>query len=396
MNYSQLTKDERSGKMGTMMQYENNNDFNTYDDFVFDSERYIADKYSLIADTFVNTNSLSSEEFFDLIFNSIFTLIPEAQKGSFYEFEDDKFRPKFSRGYDFELLKGLIFDKDEAFIDFVSSSNQLIDAYEVYIDRRDDSLFNPEIIDIYKQLGTYENFISLYAPIKYGDKKIGLISLENFEITSFSRNSKLMLKIYAQLISNYYTMKMHQQRQTDIYKGVISALVAAIEVKDTYTVGHANRVAEYSVKIAKHLKLTSERIDMIKTAAVLHDIGKIGIPNDVLNKPSKLTSEEYEIVKMHTCDTKKILESIEGFDEVIQFAYMHHEHYDGSGYPQGLTAKDLPIEAQIIQCADAFDAMTSDRAYRPAMAIGHVKSIFLAEKGKQFNPIITDIIIEFF
>jgi polar amino acid transport system substrate-binding protein len=206
----------------------------------------------------------------------------------------------------------------------------------------------------------------------------------------------LVLKIFAQLISNFYSLKVHQERENKRYKQIINALVSTIEVKDVYTEGHAKRVAEISLKLARVMGIQAGRLQTIETAAILHDIGKIGTPSEILNKKSSLTNYEYEIIKRHPLDAKKILEKIEGFEKVMELTYMHHEHYDGSGYPQGLTGDKIPIEAQIIQAADSFDAMTSKRAYRDAMSIKTVMSIFRDQRGKQFNPIVTDAMLSLF
>lgn len=353
----------------------------------------LADKFSIIADAFVNTNNLDKDEFFRRIFETAFILIPEAQKGSFYELEGEIFRPIFCKGYDFDLLSQLSFNKDEAFIDFESSPSQTIDAYQVIIKKREDALFSEKQINIFKKLGTYSDFASLYAPIKFDELKIGLLCIENFDKKVFSETSRLVLKIFAQLISNFYSLKVHQERENKRYKEIINALVSAIEVKDVYTEGHAKRVSDMSLKLAKVMDIPADRFQTIETAAILHDIGKIGTPSEILNKKSSLTEYEYEIIKKHPLDAKKILEKIEGFEKVTELTYMHHENYDGSGYPQGLSGDEIPIEAQIIQAADAFDAMTSKRAYRDAMSIEKVISIFREERGRQFNPIVTDALL---
>jgi polar amino acid transport system substrate-binding protein len=356
----------------------------------------MANKFSIIANAFVNTNNLDKNDFFSRVFETAFVLIPEAQKGSFYELEGDFFRPIFCKGYDFDLLSELKFREDEAFIDFESSSSQIIDAYQVIIKKRDDTLFSERQINIFKQLGTYSDFASLYAPIKFDELKIGLICIENFDKKMFSETSRLVLKIFAQLISNFYSLKVHQERENKRNKQIINSLVSAIEVKDEYTEGHAKRVSDISLKLAKAMGIPENRLKTIETAAILHDIGKIGTPSEILNKKSKLSEEEYEIIKRHPIDARKILGKIEGFEEIVELTYMHHEHFDGSGYPEGLTGEKIPIEAQIIQAADAFDAMTSRRAYRDAMSIETVMKIFIEERGKQFNPEVADAMLSLF
>jgi polar amino acid transport system substrate-binding protein len=359
-------------------------------------EEMLAAKFSIIANAFVDTKNLSKNEFFSRVFDTVFLLIPEAQKGSFYELDGEMFKPIFGKGYDMELLKELSFSKDEAFIDYDSPLTQEIDAYQVNIGKRDDSLFSKRQIEIIKKLGTYSDYASLYAPINLDNVKIGLLCLENFDKKMFSETSRMVLKIFARLISNFYSFKVYQELESKRYKDIIDALVSAIEIKDVYTEGHAMRVSEISLKIAKFINIPSHRFRTIEIAAVLHDIGKIGTPTEILNKASALTEEEFEIIKRHPLDAKKILEKIQGFEEIAELTYRHHEYYNGSGYPEGLAGDQIPIEAQIIQAADALDAMTSKRAYREAMSMETAMSIFEKERGKQFHPEITDAILKLF
>ena len=181
-----------------------------------------------------------------------------------------------------------------------------------------------------------------------------------------------------------------------MYDDIVSALVSAIEVKDKYTEGHARRVREYSCEIAIELGLSKEQVKDIGTAALLHDIGKIGISTEILNKPSKLTDDEYDIIKLHPMYTKTILEKISDFASIANIAYSHHENYDGSGYPQGLKGDEIPFESQIIQVADAYDAMTSERAYRKALSKSDALEIIRANMGKQFNVEISKVAIKLF
>lgn len=359
-------------------------------------EQSLGHNLSLMANAFVNTNDLSKDEYLDRVFNTVFELIPEAQKGSFYELDEERYRPIFSKGYDFDLLEKLPFLKENDFDDYNSSADQEIDAYTVYVEKRDDSMFSKETIEVFKALGTYSDFVTLYAPIKVNNTKVGILCLENFTQKSFSENAKQTLRICAQLISNFYEFRLHQLRERESYKEIIAALVSAIEVKDTYTIGHAKRVTQISIQIAQILKLPANMISKLETAALLHDVGKIGIPTEILIKPDKLTDEEYEIVKKHPNDAKKILENISGFKEIIEMAIMHHEHYDGTGYPSGINGLNRSIESQIIQVADALDAMTSNRSYRDAMSIKNALDILQSEKGKQFHPEVIEAVIELY
>ncbi|RFU63671.1 HD-GYP domain-containing protein [Bacillus sp. V59.32b] len=145
----------------------------------------------------------------------------------------------------------------------------------------------------------------------------------------------------------------------------LTEIATKVETKDHYTFNHSNRVTTYTVKIAKHLKLSAEIMIKLHDAAILHDIGKINIPVEVLNKPGKLTKEEFEIVKKHAGDGAAMVRKT-SYKHLADIIEQHHERLDGSGYPHGLTGEDILLEAKIIAVSDSFDAMTEDRAYRKA------------------------------
>ncbi len=170
----------------------------------------------------------------------------------------------------------------------------------------------------------------------------------------------------------------------ELFKGSIKTLAAAIDAKDPYTRGHSERVTEYSLTIARELDLSQEELDNLENAALLHDIGKIGIRDDILQKPGDLTEEEFKIMKMHPEFGAKIIEQIPKLKPSIAGVRYHHERLDGSGYPVGLKGDEIPLSARIIAVADAFDAMTTERPYQkpftPMAAFERLK--FLTEKGK--------------
>lgn len=361
-----------------------------------DQNSFFREKVTLIIDSLDKSNRLSKRDFLKNIFEAAFKMIPEAEKGSFYELNGEDYIPILSKNYNVELLRKLSFKKDVAFIDFDCTSTANIEAYQIHVSERDDSRFTKEEIDIFKALGTYSNFTSLYAPIQMEGENIGLLCLENFNNKGYSSLSKKILKFYAQLISNFYAQKVLKENDTKRYDEIVHALVSAIEVKDIYTVGHAQRVKEYSTALAKELGLSEELIQDIGKAAILHDVGKIGIPTEILLKPGKLTFEEYEIIKKHPEHSKKILDGISGFSNIVNYAYYHHERYDGIGYPEGLKGSEIPFPALIIQLADAYDAMTSKRAYRDSLGKAEALKIIESESGKQFHPEIAKAAIKLY
>lgn len=174
---------------------------------------------------------------------------------------------------------------------------------------------------------------------------------------------------------------------------IVKTLSGAIDAKDTYTNGHSTRVAEYSKEIAKRAGLSEEMQNDIYMMGLLHDVGKIGIPDAIINKPARLTDEEYSIIQNHPVMGAKILKNITEFPKMCTGARWHHERYDGKGYPDGISGEDIPLEARIIAVADAYDAMSSRRSYRDVLPQAQVRNEVEKGKGTQFDPIFAEIML---
>ncbi|MBN2343664.1 MAG: response regulator [Deltaproteobacteria bacterium] len=177
------------------------------------------------------------------------------------------------------------------------------------------------------------------------------------------------------------------------FRQTIQALARALEAMDTYTAGHSDRVTLYSRIVAKQLHVSEDDLEIITQAAMLHDIGKLGCHTN-LNKPGKLTDEEYEIFKQHPAYGKEILEPIEFLNNVIPGVEYHHERWDGKGYPTGLKGTEIPLVARILSVADAYDAMTSDRAYRKALTHANAVDEIKKFSGYQFDPTTAEAFLE--
>lgn len=172
----------------------------------------------------------------------------------------------------------------------------------------------------------------------------------------------------------------------DLSLHVVATLAEAIDAKDAYTKGHSGRVAEYAREIAKRAGFSYEAQEEIYMMGLLHDVGKIGVPDAVITKPGKLTEEEFEKIKTHPDRGAKILSNIEEMPKLAIGAHWHHERYDGTGYPDGLAGEHIPEEARIIAVADAYDAMTSHRSYRGVIPQEAVKEELVKGSGTQFDP----------
>lgn len=176
----------------------------------------------------------------------------------------------------------------------------------------------------------------------------------------------------------------------EAYYGTIEALRLAVDAKDSYTKNHSDRVSYYSCLIGKQLGLNETDLDILKQGALFHDIGKIGIPDSILRKPEKLTDDEYDDIKTHPSIGAKILAPAKIFSDLIPIVLNHHERYDGKGYPIGLSGEDIPLMARIVCVADSFDAMTSDRSYRPRFKVLDALEEIEKCKGTQFDPYVVD------
>jgi HD-GYP domain-containing protein (c-di-GMP phosphodiesterase class II) len=188
-------------------------------------------------------------------------------------------------------------------------------------------------------------------------------------------------------------LKKEQEAIQDLFSQTAIALVSAIDAKDKYTQGHSVRVAEYSRKIAEISGKNEKECDEIYYAALLHDVGKIGIPDYIINKNGKLTPEEYGVIQSHPVIGWQILSKINKYSYLNTAARYHHERFDGKGYPDGLKGEEIPELARIISVADAYDAMTSNRSYRSHLPQEKVREELIRCSGAQFDPRFAQIML---
>ncbi len=169
-------------------------------------------------------------------------------------------------------------------------------------------------------------------------------------------------------------------KQTMIY------LVQLMEAKDVYFRGHSERMSQYAVHLGKFIGLDQQKLNRLKWASLIHDIGRIGMPDDILKKDGPLTYDEYEMIKTHTAIAHKLLNPAEMHEDILSAVKHHHEHYNGKGYPDGLAGEEIPLLARILHVADVWDALTSERAYRPALSCDEARQIIRQEAGRKSDP----------
>ena len=189
-------------------------------------------------------------------------------------------------------------------------------------------------------------------------------------------------------------VELKTQENENLSLRIVQTLAEAIDAKDAYTNGHSSRVADYAREIARRFGYSRKQQDGIYMMGLLHDVGKIGVPDSVINKPSRLTDEEFAIIKTHPVLGERILRNIKERPELAVGAHWHHERYDGRGYPDGLFGDAIPEEARIIAVADAYDAMTSTRSYRGILPQERVRDEIENGRGTQFDPVFADIMLQ--
>ena len=202
----------------------------------------------------------------------------------------------------------------------------------------------------------------------------------------------LMYRSYRLYLGKLETEKQHAEQVSRLHLRTIEALALAIEAKDETTGEHLQRVRIYSMEIAKELGLSEDESEALRAASVLHDIGKLAVPEHIISKPGRLTPEEFDKMKIHPVVGAEILERVRFPYPVVPIVRAHHEKWDGSGYPYGLAGEAIPIGARILSAVDCFDALASDRQYRKALPLNEAMAKVVADAGKSFDPRVVDIL----
>ncbi len=243
--------------------------------------------------------------------------------------------------------------------------------------------------------GTDSNYLSI--PFNIRNEPFGLLLVgEKADVGAFDSDDEFILKFMAERTAlNIENMALYDNLMQSLIASLMS-LVGAIEAKDKYTRQHSSRVTQYAIEIAKIMDCSEDDLQRLRTCAPLHDIGKIGINDSILNKTSRLTDEEFDIIKSHPLIGVNIVSPL-GLDrDELAIIRNHHERWDGKGYPDGLAAEKIPLLSRILVVADSFDAMSSDRAYRKAIPINKCIEELIQNKGTQFDPDVVDASIKAF
>ncbi|MBS1243057.1 MAG: response regulator receiver modulated metal dependent phosphohydrolase [Nitrospirae bacterium] len=234
-----------------------------------------------------------------------------------------------------------------------------------------------------------EPLSSMSVPLIGKDKVLGVLNISKFTDPTFTTSDLQIVSVLAsQVVATMENASLYEGLRESYFR-TVQALVAAVEAKDSYTRWHSTNVAKYAVAIARDLGFSPSQLEEIHIAAILHDVGKIGISERIISKPDRLSREEFDIMKDHPAHGMRILEPIGFSQPIISAIYQHHERYDGKGYPQGIAGENIALAARILNVADTIDAMVSERPYRGTISSETVLRELERESGLQFDPAVS-------
>ncbi len=357
-----------------------------YEDLVERMEQLLG----LLDATQALNSDLDQEDVFNQILKQMATLLG-AEAGTLWVIDSDEtLTAKAVFGPTSKNLIGITLRLDEGIVGHVIQTGETGLIEDVTLDERWSSRVDEESGFITRSM--------LTVPLQVKSKKMGALQLLNKQGNALFNEEDQRL---ATALASHSALALHNsQMYSEIYQLLISlvkTLARALDARDPYTAGHSERVARYSLLIAEGLMLSKDEKKELERAALLHDIGKLGIPDHVLGKTSRLTDEEYELIKQHTTIGAEILSNIEPrplIQHSVEVAIMHHERLNGSGYPNGLTAEHIPLFPRIVGIADSFDAMTTDRPYQKGKSIDEGMEELIRCKESMYDALLVDVFCE--
>ena len=329
------------------------------------------------------------EDFLTELLSSAVQIIPEADYGKIYIFEGEKCKFVSAVGHDFEILRKT--DINKSFVSDLSNYQaKVIRDYTIKLSLLPKKK-REEIIRALKPIKE-----SIYSEITVKDKLMGRISLDIAEESSqnFSNLSSIILESFAALASSHFAYKKYDKLQAKFTKELINSIIKILEMYDMYTKGHSEHVANLALLLAEEMGLSDKNVMDAYWAGMVHDIGKLLIPINILNKKSKLSDVEFDLIKRHPLWGSKSLSDSDTLKHIAKYINYHHERWDGKGYPNGLERNEIPIISQILSLADTWDAMTSNRSYRSSLTKEAALDEVRSNKGSQFSPDVVDAFIK--
>ncbi len=338
----------------------------------------------------INKNTFTDvDKFLSRLLRTAHKLVPKSDYGSIYRIKKEKVQYIDAIGHDLAKLKKLDLNKD---------------IFEIHKQK-------PQIINNLLSIGKNRLSSKKYKSLEKASKNIRQsltfslvvdeqmlagIALDIGENNkeNFNENDIDTLEAFRNLAESFYTFQRYNKLQGKFQRDIILSMIKFLEIHDKYTGGHSEEVAELSRKLAEKMNLNKKEIQYTYWAGLVHDIGKLIIPKVTLNKKEEISEEEYDLIKKHPHWAYESLSKSDSLNEIAQFVLYHHERWDGNGYPEGLKREEIPLISRIITVADAYSAMTSDRAYRDALPKEEAINELEENAGEQFDPEIAYIFIE--
>lgn len=235
-----------------------------------------------------------------------------------------------------------------------------------------------------------EGFKALVGvPLTYCKRRVGMLSVYMRRTTAVPDSLIPVVSLVADVAATIVENSQLVHRLEKNYFSTVEALAAAIEAKDPYTRGHSKRVTQFAIVLAERLEISAAKMKDLQYGAMLHDIGKIGVRGQILNKRGRLTPEEYKIIKRHPIIGERIIDRVDFLQGAKPVVRSHHERFDGTGYPDGLRDEEIPLLARVVAVVDFYDALTSERPYRPAFSVEQTKLFIKEGMGGEFDPLVT-------
>ncbi len=332
----------------------------------------------------INLASLKSEEeYLDFLLNNLINIIDGAEYGSVALFENDKWNFVSAIGHDLERLRRIDLNKSY----HVETDNVAV-IQNILLNH---SHMPPEKIEQIKCASKPIGH-SMISELKIANNVVGTISLDSPPNTeAFTKADTRVFEVFCNFATAFLGLKKLYNTKSVFQEKLILAMIKILEIHDPYTSGHSENVALLCSMIAGEMLFDAIQINEIYWTGLVHDIGKINVPNTILLKTGRLTQSEYEQIKHHPIWGADILSASQDLEKIIDGVRFHHERWDGAGYPDGLAGEQIPIYSRIIAVADTFDAMTSDRSYKKAVSIEESIEEIRINSGKQFDPEVVDV-----
>ncbi|TDO91262.1 PAS domain S-box-containing protein [Halanaerobium saccharolyticum] len=337
-----------------------------------------------------NKTFMSEEDFFSDLLQNAIEIVPEADYAKMVIVnQNDNYVFIDAVGHEIELLKKLEIEKD-LFYNFKGKDIYQTRDYFLNVDKMETS--QREILK--QALKPIKD--SLYINIDVDSQVVGRLALDIKQGSSreFSDTTRKILESFSTLASVFFAFKRFDNLQTNFTRELITSIIKIMEIYDLYTKGHSENVAEIASAIAREMDLPKKTIKTTYWAGLVHDIGKLLVPLDIINKKGKLSEREYQLIKKHPVWGSEALSKSESLKSISEYILYHHEKWDGSGYPEGIAGDKIPIISQILGVADAWDAMLSKRAYRDPLSIETALEEIQKNKGSQFSPQVAEAFIQ--